>query len=241
MPMVNSPAMKLQLGRMDSDYHVTNIIFNVDNHDRIAGRTFDQLEDLCVAAPTITRPDYIRMWKTIVLARLHHIYEGEKKVRPQHYIRLASSIEIPRTLGDLLYAIGQFHSTVTGRVFDVVPPPHPQAPPDYYNVDANIVHQWSTFHARMRTDYLMTEMPKRFQFAGTPLMLAMPFEANNMVRVKAVTNEPQISDALLRLMHEANLLAPVMPFVDCHLTMTEAMYQPALVGQYVGSYVLGHQ
>lgn len=54
----------------------------------------------------ITGENFIRMWKTLILKRVQDVYEKEKHVRSDHYVRLDRSILTPAPLTDLLYALG---------------------------------------------------------------------------------------------------------------------------------------
>ncbi|KAF6198239.1 hypothetical protein GE061_007986 [Apolygus lucorum] len=115
----------LDFGRMDRNYTVLDYVVIIDNQNAVATATFYQLVQLAVVDLPLLLEDFIRMWKTLILRRVHDVYEMEKKRRPDHFVRLARNIQVPAPLGDFLYSLGQLRSPVDGATHDIIPSSSP--------------------------------------------------------------------------------------------------------------------
>lgn len=65
---------------------------NITAQNTLSGRTYDQMLQIVNADLPITRDNFIRMWKTLILKRVQDVYGKEKHVRPANFIRLERSI-----------------------------------------------------------------------------------------------------------------------------------------------------
>lgn len=104
----------MNFGRLDSDYTIVDHAVNINGQDTLPGMTYDQQSELTTIDLPIDRLMFIRVWKTLILKRLQDVFEQEKRVRAQHFVRLARNQLLPAPLADLLYALGSFHSPATG-------------------------------------------------------------------------------------------------------------------------------
>ena len=231
----------LNFGRLDSDHHIHNVTINIGALTRVFDSTFDVLEDLSVANVPIARNDFIRMCRTLVLKRAMDVQDQEKGVRPPHFLRLPSKFLVPRPVADLLYSLGQHKSPANGVVYDILAPAQLGIPQPWYAVDPQIVADFTTWIHRNQKYYQMCEIPPRTQKEGTPLVLTNSNEAGGENQVKAGVNNPQISDALLRCVHEnAMFQNPPFAYANCHLQMTERLDMAYVLTTYVNSYNLGN-
>ncbi len=81
MPQPIHENMKLMLGRMDSRFILQDLTLNIDAQNTLTGQTYMILELVSVQLP-ITRVNFIRIWKTLLLRQVQNIYYREKGVRP---------------------------------------------------------------------------------------------------------------------------------------------------------------
>lgn len=79
----------LNFGRLDSDYTIVDHAVNINGQDSLPGMVHDQMSQLTTIDLQIDRPSFIRIWKTLILKRLQDVFEQEKRVRAQHFVRLA--------------------------------------------------------------------------------------------------------------------------------------------------------
>ena len=113
--------------RMTSNYLTQNVTINIDALNHVAGATYDQMIQISTTDLPIIWNNFIRMWKTLILKWAQDVFEGSLGVRVQHYICLAPTLSFPRPFGGLLYNLGQYHSTVRGIMYNIIPPAQPQA------------------------------------------------------------------------------------------------------------------
>lgn len=66
-----TPELLLSFGRLDSDYHVHQLVVNIAWQTVMAEATFDQMEQLNSVDPPITKDAFVRIWRTILLKRCH--------------------------------------------------------------------------------------------------------------------------------------------------------------------------
>jgi hypothetical protein len=223
---------------MDSDYHVQDVTLSIANQNMLSGATYDQIQQLITVDLPITRDNFIRVWKTLILKRCQDVFEQEKHHRADHFIRINRNILVPAPLSDLLYMIGQHHSNVTGVIYDSVPPAHAANPPPWWAVDNDLVQQWCLMVNRLKTNYLMREFPSMTDYTNKPLMLTSLHDNEDLRSIKAFTNEPKPADALIRFVNDP-LYDPVPHAYDaCHLRMTEQLALTTIRYCYVGAYVI---
>jgi len=241
-PKLSIPSLKGELlamiGRMDSDAHIMDLAFNIGGQDSLSGAVWDQISDLLTVEPIISRENFIRMWKTIILKRLVDVFSKEKGRRHNHYIRLDYSIIVPRPLGELLYSIGQFRNLHNGITYDVVPPTQSAQPEPWWTVDNTILNQWIRFINRVSFLYEMLEMPKVTEFRDRPInMLNLADTAGGLRTVRSYTTGPTPSDGLLFFVNDDLFTNHAASYDNCHLIVTEARTLQAVRDSYVGSYV----
>lgn len=56
-------------GRRDNTYLTYDFAVNITAQNTLSGRTYDQIQELVSADLPITRDNFIRMWKTLILKR----------------------------------------------------------------------------------------------------------------------------------------------------------------------------
>lgn len=212
----------------------------IENHVTISGMTYDQLEQLTTDDIPITRVNFIRMWKTLILKRTQDTLEADRKRRPQNYVRVHKSVKIPATLADLLYNYGSFHSMKTGYIYTPTPPPRPAANvPLWWNLDDEILDQWQRTMEIFQYQYDMREYPALNTVPDKPLILTFRDEANNFSEVKAWTNEPTIIDAYIRMTHDDLFVAhEYMTYANCAINMSKRARTLKIRQQYISSYIL---
>lgn len=150
---------------------------------------------------------------------------------------------IPAPLFDLVNSIGVYHSKVTGCYYEVVPPAKPDKDPeDFWSTTPQEVTAFLTDMNRNITLYQMRVFPDRLDYDDRPLLLTTlegPTKKDTTVRVRAFTDEPQPSDAVVRITND-DLFAPhsYITSTNCNLLMTYKIPPNFVRDQYVGSYVL---
>lgn len=139
----------MRFGRLDSDYFILNRVLAIDNQDTVPGMVYDQMQQLVSVDLLLTRAQYIRVNKTLLLKRVQDVYEKEKSVRPDHYIRIARNIRMLAPLAETLSAIGAYHSNADDVLYHVVQPDLPAQPPEWWNVDPALIVLWNQMMGRM--------------------------------------------------------------------------------------------
>ena len=244
LPIVNLVNMRLGFGRMDSVQPIVAATLTIDTLDQVAKITYDQISQLSLTAPPLAQEEFIRVWKTILLYRVQNIQECELIVAPPHRIKLAPSLLLPRPLGDLVYHLGRWQSQTNGIIYDVRAPIKPaEHIPDWWTVIPDLMIKWQTFLSRAANYYMCMEMPRKFAFEGQPLVvIAVKQYANRLVQAKSLTNEPQMSDAIIRLVNEPEMFqGSGITFETNHLIMSQEANLDVLPVKYVASYVTGNQ
>ena len=115
--------------------------------------------------------------------------------------------------------------------------------PDWWTVVPDLMIKWQTFLSRAGNYYMCMEMPRKFSFDGQPLVvIAVKQDANRLVQAKSLTNEPQMSDAIIRLVNEPDMFeGSGITFETNHLIMSQEANLDVLLVKYVASYVTGNQ
>lgn len=231
--------MLISFGRLDSDAFVLDRVLQIATQDTLSERVFRQMEQLSHVDLPITLDDFQRMWKTLILKRVQDVYEREKMIRADHYIRLSRNIPIPAPLGDLLYSIGQLRSAVDGVIYHTIPPARAAAPPNWWTVDIPIVQNWSLLAGRMHEQYMFREFPPITDYDNKPMLLTSMQDHNGFRSVKAFTNEVKPNDAYVRFMNdELYAVDARVNFNSSHLRIVEALEPTSTRGVYVASYAL---
>lgn len=242
--MLNIPALdnkhtSYSFGRMDSDYSIVSHTLNIADQDTLSGMTYDQLLQLSNIALGITRANFIRMWKTLILKRTQDVHEKQNHTRGEHFVRLDRGIQLPAPLADLLYSLGAFHSNATGHLHHIEPPLRAAAPPNWWALDAAIVRSWNQTIARLSSLYTMKEYPSQGTWDNKPLMLTLRREVDDYVSIKSWTNEPTMQDGFIRAVNDD--LFDVHNYITYNhaaLNVVQNIYAPQVIGNYVGSYTI---
>lgn len=232
---MNNLMISRLFGRMDNDYQIVEHNARIANQNTLSGEVYDQILKMCTFPLPITRANFIRMWKTLILKRIQDIYECEKKQRPDNFVRLVRTIMMPAPLADLLFSIGSFTSTHTGKEHQIVPPPRPAQPEPFWNTDQAVLDNWNQFINRTQRYYQMKEYPSQREVDSRPLILTyVNTNAAGLTQVKAVTNEPKLQDAFIRAMND-DLLTPHNDynFQSCALVMTPPLRMSTIRGKYI--------
>lgn len=239
IPALESKHTSYSFGRMDSDYSIITHVVEIDGQDTLSGQTYDQLLQLSNVALGITRNNFIRMWKTLILKRVQDVYEKQTHVRGEHFVRLDRGISLPAPLADLLYSLGSYHSNATGHIHQIEPPARPANPQEWWALDAPIVRTWNQTIARLAPLYTMKEYPSQGTWNDKPLMLTRRHAVNNYVSIKSWTNEPTMQDGYIRAVND-ELFGnhQFITFNNCALNVVHQIYAPQVIGNYVGSYVI---
>lgn len=228
----------LDFGRLDSDYHIQDIAVQISIQDSLPTVTYQQLVQLTTMDLPITLAQFVRMWKTLILKRVQDVYENEKRVRSEHYIRLHRNILVPATLGDLLYQIGAFHSPSNGIVYHLTPPLRPANPPSWWIIDDNILAGWIQLTIRFRDIFTMKEFPSPADYEGRAMLMTTITDEGDTRRIKSLTNDPRPVDAFIRFMND-ELYDPVPVAANAHLVITECLNLASIRASYVGKYCTG--
>lgn len=222
----------LIFGRMDSDFTIVDVTLMINNQDTLSGLTYDQLESLTTTALPINRVNFIRMWKTILLKRVMDVFEGEKHRRAEHFVRLNRNLILPAPLADTIYSIGAYTSYANGTVYHFVPPARAADPEPWWTLDTTIFNAWNLTLNRLQHLFIMKTYPPLSEWDTRPLILTVLQVNGQYRRVKAVTNDPQPSDALITMLND-QLFQPVIPIADCHLNMCEYYHTDGIRTTYL--------
>lgn len=229
-------------GRMDSDYFIREHTVRINNQETLATQVYNALTELVTWRLPITLPQFLRMWKTLILKRTQDVFESEKSRRSDHFIRLVRNIPIPAPLGDLLHSLGYFHSFTTGYLHHIVQPARASTPETFWTVDPIITTAWTTTMNRLNHVYTMKEFPSMSQCEGKPMMLTTVSSFDTPERsVRSFTNETNMTDAFIHAMQDQLYDAdPIITFANSHLIMTNPFDHTAVRQQYVYSYAIDH-
>lgn len=238
IPAMNNPRVASLFNRMDRDARRVEHVVNIDGQNTLSGETYDQLQQLSTTPLPITRDEFIRMWKTLMLKRVQDVYEQEYLTRPENYIRINRGILMPAPLADALHALGSFDSTHTGRLHNIVQPARAANPENFWNVDNAIVRRWIQTVNYAERAYVMKEYPSQRETTGRPIVLTYRQTRGQRTRIQALTNEPTLSDGFLRLVNDDLFAAHDRYTVDnCALNMTMEMNEANIRGKYIAGYV----
>lgn len=243
VPYLNQPQTGLTFGRLDSDYHVESLVLQIENQETLPRAVWAQIQSLLTVNMLTTEPIFVSVWKHIMLKRAQDVYRQFNNVRPADMISLPRAMTLPAPLFDLVNSPGVYHSKVTGCYYQVVPPTKPEKnPEEFWTVDQHEIMLFQHDMNRNVSLYQMHTYPDRLEYDDRPLLLTTlegPTKRDPNVRVRSFTDEPQPSDAIVRIVND-DLFAPhnYITSTNCNLLMTYKMLPSHVRDQYVGSYVL---
>lgn len=238
IPYFTHQEASLTFGRKDSLQTVIDHSLQVAEQETLPTLVYTILTNLLTIDLPITLDNFRRMWRTILLKRVQDVYEAEKLVRAEHFVRFTRNITLPGPLGDLVHSIGYFHSTSMGILHHVIPPARLATPPPWWTVDAVVVANWQATMKIIAPFYVLKEFPSLSMTDDRPLMLTFRDEANGYGSVKSFTNEPKMTDALIRLVNDDLFAAnEEFNFLNSHLLMTRNINVSTIRQDYVNSYV----
>lgn len=142
IPFLSNPAILLEFGRLDSDHHSHEITINPANCNVALTDLWTTLTSACrpMAAHGCQQADFLRMSRTLLLKRVQDVMEEQNFQRPENYVRLSRSIQLPAPLGDFLSAVGTYISSTLGVRYTLTVPDRPaQKPPVWWTVDGQVV------------------------------------------------------------------------------------------------------
>lgn len=240
LPMLKARHMTRCFSRKDSDYFTVVHTVRVSAQETMPSLVYDIMQSITTEPMLLTKQQFTRMWKTLLLKRAQDAYESAYSRRPDHFIRLTRNMIIPGPLGDLLHSIGYFHSTRTGRHHRTVQPAKSATPEDFWTVDSVTQDTWNLEMNRFKNIYTMKEYPSTSQCDERPMMLCQVSSYVEPLRiVKAATCEPKQSDAFVLMMQDKLYDdQPVTNYDRCRLVMTSSINVDQLRREYVHSYVI---
>lgn len=250
IPALNNAQMKLNFGRMDSDYTIVDHSIPITNQDTLSGAVFNQMRYISNIELNMTEEQFRQVWKTLILKRVQDVFTTSKGTEPANLLEMDNTTIVPAPLADLLSALGTFTSDVTGHHHHIIPVARPaKDTPAFWGYDDELLHQWSILCGRMQHLYSMKVFPEDNDVDKRPLTLTMvhtPIRVEGQVgpllrRIKAYTDEPTANDALIRAVND-NLFTEEGEWTAnlSHLIMTPLFNVNQVVDTYVSSYVLGN-
>lgn len=236
---LNNPRMMTLFNRMDRDGLVVEHVANIDNQTTLSGEVYDLLQRISSVTLPITRANFIRVWKTLILKRVQDIYENQYMQRPDNYVRINRQITVPAPLADLLHTLGSFYSAHTGRHHYLAPPKVGAKKEDFWTVENQSLRDWELLTRYMDRNYTMREFPSQRETTDRAIVLTFPQVTGQYKRIKALTNEPRLADAFIRLVND-DLFAAHDRFTiaNCALNMTMDLQTSNVRGRYVAAYAL---
>lgn len=240
MPYLQGTGL-IEFGRMDSTYLRLDLVLEVAEQTNLIGAVWDQLYQLTPAEPPINREDWIRVCRTLILKRVQDTYEVARGLRAPNFIHVSRTTLVPAPLGDLLYAIGSFHSRSNGAIIDMIPPERDaDNPAPWWQVENDMYFNYCLFCARMQNKYIFYEFPKPHDYEGRTICLTTIHDENGLRTVRAKTNEPTPSDALIRHVNDDLFRANNWLLYDsCFLLASEQKDVLSVRANYIRSYVTG--
>lgn len=236
-PLARQPARIMDFGHNDSTSRIYDITMNIANQDTISGLTFDQLHQLTAVDAPMTRDQFIRTWKTLILHRVQILQGNELSAPLAHFHDFATDTKVPATLGDLLHRLGQFKSSTDGRTYNLLAPPQPDQLPDWWNIDANLFHHWNQYMARMETKYLMTTYPHPLKTEGTALITTTIQDAQAYRSVRTITSEADPDDGYVRFVND-DIFYPNdhTTYATSDYYMIRELHHDTTVANYIAAY-----
>lgn len=238
IPTMNNARIFQRFNRMDRDSTFVSHTVQIANQDTLSGETYDQLAQISTVTLPITRANFIAMWKSLLLKRIQDVFEQEYGTRPDHHIRVTRTITGPATLMDLLHACGSFFSAVTGRQHFIVQPARAAEPENFWTVAQNNLRDWTATMRYMEKAYVIKEFPSQRETDARPIVLTYRLTNARLMQIKALTNEPRMPDAFIRMVNDDIFAAHTRFNVNnCALNMTAPMDFANIRGRYVAGYI----
>lgn len=240
IPILNTPPMTLNFGKMDSDYTTVDHTLQIENQDTLSGETYATLQAICSIDLNLDQATFIKIWKTLLLKRCQDVYEMEKGVQAPNRLQINRGIIVPAPLADVLASLGEFSSNITGHIHHIVPPAKPAAhPADFWLTTRAELRQWAILMGRLQHHYVMKEFPPMESIDKRALVLTRKRVANALTKVRALTSEPTSNDALVRLVNDDLFVDhTIYSFDDASLDMTPNIDADTILGTYVSGYIL---
>lgn len=223
----------LQFSRADTDGHIVDITINVAGQAAMPQAVYRKLANLRNINLPINEADFTTIWRSLLLKRTQDIYEVEKRLRSDNYIRLNRNIAIPGPLADLLYALGSYHSTRLGIRYHLIPPVRGVQPQDWYAINAGMLARWEQTTLMLQDYFVMKEYPTMSDTTGKPLMLTAIDEVGPTRRIRSFTSETKPSDAYIRFLNDDVFGNGAIQFADCHLIMTDYLNVATIRSSYL--------
>lgn len=224
------------LGRTDSVRHATTIAVNVNGWNDFPGRCYDLLVTMSVAELPITRDNFIRVSKTLLLKRLMDVHEMVHTTRPDHYVRISRHVGLPAPIADTLHSIGYYLSPSSGAYFMPAVPARAAQPEPFWTVDTALMDQWVNTIAQLESSYMMREYPSPSDTGFRPWISARLETHNATRRVMIHNTETSLADAFSRLVND-----DVFTGQPENMTQTigiDFVEMSTLRSEYMRSYVL---
>lgn len=239
IPVMNNPRVADLFNRMDRDGNIVEHVVDIDAQNTLSGEVYDTLQQISSTPLPISRANFIRIWKTLMLKRVQDIYENEHKQRPDNYVRLNRQILTPAPLADLLHTLGSFYSANTGRFHFLSPPSVSAKKEEFWTVDQNSIRDWELLTRYMDRNYTMREFPSQRETDARAIALTFVSRTTTHSRVKALTNEPRLADAFIRLVND-ELFKKHDRFTinNCAMNMTMDLHTSNVRGRYTAGYIL---
>lgn len=129
-----------------------------------------------------------------------------------------------------------------GTKFLIGQPALPDPAPAWWQAEPAVVEGWHDICGRFTDCYVMREYPSPMEFNNHPFILNSVDVQANLGSVRCKTNEPKATDALLRLVNDANLIPDDanITFATCDLRAVEPIEVVDVRADYVRSYTLRH-
>jgi hypothetical protein len=221
--------------------HLTKTITVDPNQiENFANAVYQQQEQLCTNVLPITQANFARMVKTLVLKRVQDVHEKCFNQRANHFVRIYRNILVPKPIYDLMTAIGRGFNIHDGHHYYMSPIAQPAAnPPDFWNIDNNILTAYQQFVRRMSPIYQYVEFPNSNDYDGRSIGCTRVQLAHGRSSVLASTPAPTPADGLLRILIPDAFLGGDVPAMDvCSYRLCDETLVAPVLNAYVGSSVL---
>lgn len=243
VPFLSQNHQTLAFGRLDSDYFTHSRVLQPDALLSLSHTTKQVLDSIVTVELNITLEEFTYVVQTMLLKRVQDVYRRIYAVNPPDKIMLPRIARIPAPIFDVLNSIGTFHSKVTGVNYVSVPPAKARRdPPPYWDLNLAVFQRFNIEMSRLQHLYTMREFPSHLDTEDRPLLiteLSNYNEDDEIVFVKAWTNEPRPSDALIRsVCEEIYADDNLITYDNCKLMMSQEIVKQSTLAEYAGSYVM---
>jgi hypothetical protein len=170
----------------------------IDNQESLSSMTYDMMNSMVKRKMALSKAEFVRMWKTLILKRAQDVYTASKGKRPENLLLIGPFSVVPAPLGDLLNSMGYFQTNFCGGFHHIVPPANNGE--DFWTVDNDILYKWSLELGRFSSLYTLKEFPYKYDCSNRALVLTRlckEKDSNGYAAVKCYTQEPKDSDRLI--------------------------------------------